>query len=45
METSKKKPSIAFLLLGALLSSYLGYLIGGASLDPKKIEEMLKEVR
>lgn len=30
MQTNKKKPSILFLLLGAVLSGYLGYLIGGA---------------
>lgn len=30
MQTSKKKPSMVFLLLGAILAGYLGYLIGGA---------------
>ncbi len=30
MQTSKKKPSVLFLLLGALAAWYLGYLIGGA---------------
>ena len=30
MQTSKKKPSVLFLLLGALAAGYLGYLIGGA---------------
>lgn len=30
MQTTKKKPSILFLLLGAILSGYLGYLINGA---------------
>ena len=30
MKTSKKKPSILFLLLGAVLAGYIGYLIGGA---------------
>lgn len=30
MQTSKKKPSMLFLLLGAVLAGYLGYLIGGA---------------
>ena len=30
MQTSKKKPSMVFLLLGAVLAGYLGYLIGGA---------------
>ncbi len=30
MKTSKKKPSVVFCLLGAVLAAYLGYLIGGA---------------
>ena len=30
MQTSKKKPSVLFLLLGAVFAGYLGYLIGGA---------------
>ena len=30
MQTSKKKPSMVFLLLGAVFAGYLGYLIGGA---------------
>lgn len=30
MQTGKKKPSKVFLLLGAILAGYLGYLIGGA---------------
>ena len=30
MQTTKRKPIIAFILLGALLSGYLGYMIGGA---------------
>lgn len=30
MQTSKKKPSIIFLILGAILAGYAGYLIGGA---------------
>ena len=30
MQTSKKKPSMVFLLLGAVLAGYLGYLVGGA---------------
>ncbi|MCQ4756932.1 MAG: type IV secretory system conjugative DNA transfer family protein [Anaerostipes sp.] len=33
MQTSKKKPSVLFLLLGAILAGYLGYLIGGAWTD------------
>lgn len=30
MQTSKKKPSVLFLLFGAVFAAYLGYLIGGA---------------
>ena len=30
MQTSKKKPSVLFLIFGAILAAYLGYLIGGA---------------
>ena len=30
MQTSKKKPSIIILLIGAVLSAYAGYLLGGA---------------
>ncbi len=30
MQTSKKKPSAVFIVTGALLAAYLGYLIGGA---------------
>ncbi len=30
MKTSKKKPSVIFILVGAILASYFGYLIGGA---------------
>ena len=29
MQTSKKKPSVLFILLGAVLAAFLGYLIGG----------------
>ena len=43
METSKKKPSIAFLLLGALLSSYLGYLIGGAWYRGIQLNEFIEK--
>ena len=31
MQTTKKKPSLIFILVGAVLSGYLGYLINGAS--------------
>ncbi len=30
MQTSKKKPSVVFLVMGAIMAGYLGYLIGGA---------------
>ena len=30
MQTTKKKPSILFVLLGAIISGYVGYLINGA---------------
>ncbi len=30
MQTNKKKPSVLFLSLGAILAAYLGYLMGGA---------------
>ena len=30
MQTTKKKPSLIFILVGAVLSGYLGYLINGA---------------
>ena len=30
MQTNKKKPSILFILVGAIFAGYLGYLIGGA---------------
>ena len=30
MQTTKRKPSWAFIIFGALLAVYLGYLIGGA---------------
>ena len=43
METSKKKPSIAFLLLETLLSSYLGYLIGGAWYRDIQLNEFIEK--
>lgn len=30
MQTTKKKPNVVMILLGAFLSGYLGYLVGGA---------------
>lgn len=41
MQTSKKKPSMVFLLLGAILAGYLGYLIGGAWEEGMDLMEFL----
>lgn len=41
MQTSKKKPSLLFILLGAVASAYLGYLIGGAWEDGMNINTFL----
>ena len=41
MQTSKKKPSMVFLLLGAVLAGYLGYLIGGAWEEGIELMEFL----
>lgn len=30
MQTTKKKPNILLIAIGAVLSGYLGYLVGGA---------------
>ena len=30
MQTTKKKPSIPLIVIGAMLSAYLGYLVNGA---------------
>lgn len=43
MQTSKKKPSVLFLLLGAVLVGYLGYLIGGAWSDGIEFNDFLNE--
>ena len=32
MQTSKKKPSVIFIAVGALLAAYLGYLVGGSGI-------------
>lgn len=37
MQTSKKKPSAVFIVTGALLAAYLGYLIGGAWSDGQNL--------
>lgn len=41
MQTSKKKPSMVFFLLGAVLAGYLGYLIGGAWEEGIELMEFL----
>ena len=41
MQTSKKKPSYVFLLLGALACAYLGYLAGGAWEDGMELATFL----
>ncbi|MDD3040634.1 VirD4-like conjugal transfer protein, CD1115 family [Bacteroides sp.] len=41
MKTSKKKPSILLLLLGAVLAGYMGYLVGGAWERGIKITEFM----
>jgi hypothetical protein len=33
MQTTKKKPSLIFILVGAVLAGYLGYLINGAWIE------------
>ena len=42
MQTSKKKPSVLFLLLGAVLAGYLGYLIGGAWENGIQLNEFME---
>ena len=47
MQTSKKKPSVIFIAVGALLAAYLGYLVGGAweqGLDLMKFMDRFNEV-
>ena len=41
MQTSKKKPSVVFILLGAIFSAYLGYLIGGAWYEGIQFQEFM----
>lgn len=43
MQTSKKKPSVIFLLLGAVLAGYLGYLIGGACTDGMEFNSFMEK--
>ena len=42
MQTTKKKPSVIFILLGAVLAGFLGYLIGGAWHQGIDINEFLQ---
>ena len=41
MQTSRKKPSVLFLLLGTVAAAYLGYLIGGAWQEGMEIKTFL----
>ena len=42
MQTTKKKPSLIFILFGAVLSGYLGYLIGGAWQEGMTLKEFME---
>ena len=45
MQTTKKKPSLIFILVGAVLAGYLGYLINGAWTEGNaKITKTMKYV-
>ena len=41
MQTGRKQPSIIFLVIGALLSAYLGYLFAGAWQEGMTLNEFL----
>ena len=41
MKTSKKKPYLPFIALGALLASYLGYIVGGAWAPGRRLDEFM----
>ena len=41
MQTTKKKPSLIFILVGAVLAGYLGYLINGAWADREALQETM----
>ena len=42
MQTTKKKPSLIFILVGAVLSGYLGYLINGAWTEGIAFNDFIK---
>lgn len=42
MQTSRKKPSVLFLILGALLAGYVGYLIGGAWIPGMQLNDFME---
>lgn len=44
MQTSKKKPSVVFIVTGALLAAYLGYLIGGAWSDGQNLMTFMESL-
>lgn len=44
MQTTKKKPSLIFILVGAVLSGYLGYLINGAWTEGIAFNDLLSVV-
>ena len=44
MQTTKKKPSIIFILLGAMFSAYLGYLLSGAWHQGIQLNELINEI-
>ena len=41
MQTTKKKPSLIFILVGAVLAGYLGYLINGAWIEGIAFNEFM----
>ena len=41
MQTTKKKPSLIFILMGAVLAGYLGYLINGAWIEGIAFNEFM----
>lgn len=42
MQTTKKKPSLIFIFVGAVLAGYLGYLINGAWIEGIAFNEFKK---
>ena len=45
MQTTKKKPSLIFILVGAVLAGYLGYLINGAWIEGIAFNEFIRKLR